>query len=140
MFGGSQKAQLKLQYERNLLLTLARALKVDRCMTDPGALYLENWKAWLARESRIRLVHCMFRECSQREVTIMPETKLTFGKNSSASNLSYSVASRFSGSTNLQRSSPAVRNYGGVNFPALGSPISPATARSVAIRDKELPL
>lgn len=124
MFGGSQKAQLKLQYERNLLVTLARALKGDRCMTDPRALYAENWKAWLARESRIRLVHCIFRESSQSKATIMSETKLTFDKKSSASNSSYSIASRFSGSTNFQMSSPAVKHYGGVNFPALGPLIS----------------
>ena len=67
MFGGSQKSQLKLQYERNTLITLARALKADRCMTDERALYPENWKAWLARESRIRLVHCIFRGCSSEK-------------------------------------------------------------------------
>jgi hypothetical protein len=68
MFDGSQKSQLKLQYERNLLVTLARALKGDRCMTDESALYPGNWKSWLARESRIRLVHCVFRECSPEKI------------------------------------------------------------------------
>ncbi|KAF4763470.1 hypothetical protein HAV15_000339 [Penicillium sp. str.  len=36
MFGGSHKAQLKLQYERNVLVTLARALKVDPYNGDLG--------------------------------------------------------------------------------------------------------
>ncbi|KAJ5360288.1 transcriptional regulator family: C2H2 zinc finger and Fungal Specific TF [Penicillium concentricum] len=61
MFDGSHKAQLKLQYERNALVTLARVLKVDPCMNTKASQAPRHWKAWLARESRIRLLHCIFR-------------------------------------------------------------------------------
>ncbi|KAJ5603051.1 transcriptional regulator family: C2H2 zinc finger and Fungal Specific TF [Penicillium hordei] len=66
MFGGSHKAQLKLQYERNVLVTLARVLKVDLCMKSKASQAPTQWRAWLARESRIRLLHCIFQlECLQ---------------------------------------------------------------------------
>ncbi|KAI2698905.1 transcriptional regulator family: C2H2 zinc finger and Fungal Specific TF [Penicillium roqueforti] len=66
MFGGSHKAQLKLQYERNVLVTLARVLKVDQCMKTKTSQAPRQWRAWLARESRIRLLHCIFQlECLQ---------------------------------------------------------------------------
>lgn len=63
MFGGSHKAQLKLQYERNVLVTLGRVLKVDPCMKTKTLQGPRQWRAWLARESRIRLLHCIFRVC-----------------------------------------------------------------------------
>ncbi|KAJ5836490.1 transcriptional regulator family: C2H2 zinc finger and Fungal Specific TF [Penicillium robsamsonii] len=66
MFDGSHKAQLKLQYERNVLVTLARVLKVDPCMNTKASQAPRHWKAWLARESRIRLLHSIFQlECLQ---------------------------------------------------------------------------
>ncbi|KAJ5794633.1 transcriptional regulator family: C2H2 zinc finger and Fungal Specific TF [Penicillium paradoxum] len=66
MFGGSQKAQLKLQYERNVLVTLARVLKADPCIRTRTSQVPRQWKSWLARESRIRLIHCIFQlECFQ---------------------------------------------------------------------------
>ncbi|KAG0156056.1 hypothetical protein PDIDSM_3232 [Penicillium digitatum] len=66
MFGGSHKAQLKLQYERNVLVTLARILKFDPCMKTKASQGPKHWRAWLARESRIRLIHCIFQlECLQ---------------------------------------------------------------------------
>lgn len=61
MFGGSPKAQLKLQYERNVLVTLARVLKVDPCMKTKASQGPRQWRAWLAIESRIRLLHYIFR-------------------------------------------------------------------------------
>ena len=68
MFGGSHKAQLKLQYERNVLVTLARALKVDPCMKTKASQAPRQWRSWLARESRIRLLHCIFRVFHLRQL------------------------------------------------------------------------
>ncbi|KAL2696653.1 hypothetical protein AAEP93_003067 [Penicillium crustosum] len=66
MFGGSPKAQLKLQYERNVLVTLARVLKVDPCMKTKASQGPRQWRAWLAIESRTRLLHYIFQlECLQ---------------------------------------------------------------------------
>ncbi|KAJ5441965.1 hypothetical protein N7445_004972 [Penicillium cf. griseofulvum] len=62
MFDGSNKAQLKLQYERSVLVTSARVLKVDQYMNTLMSQAPRQWKTWLARESRIRLLHCIFRQ------------------------------------------------------------------------------
>ncbi|KGO77993.1 hypothetical protein PITC_025210 [Penicillium italicum] len=93
MFGGSHKAQLKLQYERNALVTLARILKVDPCMKTKVSQGPKQWRAWLARESRIRLLHCIFR-------------------NSNAFSSSYSIVNQYLGSMNFQRSSPVANHCG----------------------------
>lgn len=118
MFGGSQKAQLRLQYERNILVTLARALKVDQCMKTRASQAPRQWKAWLARESRIRLIHCIFRAYCLKEAM---KALLISHKSSSVSSSFYSIANRFSRSMNSPMSSPVGNHYGAAEMPTTSS-------------------
>ena len=118
MFGGSHKAQLKLQYERNVLVTLARVLKVDQCMRTKTSQAPRQWRAWLARESRIRLLHCIFRMCPLRQTM---KAWLTIRQNSNVFSSFYLIVSRYLGSMNSPRSSPVANHYGVVEMPTISS-------------------
>ncbi|KAH6884617.1 hypothetical protein B0T10DRAFT_518054 [Thelonectria olida] len=73
LFNGGKKLQVARQYEKNKLLTLSRVLRTDipepplsteQTLEQP--LPEQDWKNWIAAESRIRLLHSVyFLECLQ---------------------------------------------------------------------------
>jgi hypothetical protein len=66
-FCGLRSTQVQQQYDRNMLLTICKILKVRQKETDSQSNNVDacleaKWQTWLAAESLNRLLHCVFRE------------------------------------------------------------------------------
>ncbi|KAI8663843.1 Fungal-trans domain-containing protein [Fusarium keratoplasticum] len=86
LFNGGKKHQVARQYEKNKLITLSRVLKTDNPQlslsteqTLEQRLAEQDWKRWIAAESRIRVLHSVyFLECLQFVFhDIRPSVELT---------------------------------------------------------------